>query len=127
LAIPISGGGDAVAHVEEGEGGGGGAAPNKRKKSWVFFCPNIIPGNLVRLRVCCNFVSYSDTNLLHVIEPSADCTKPACPLATVCGMGGEPVPAHYIQMAEEHEDLAGAGIVQATRGSVALQIPPPGP
>ena len=57
LAIPIWRGGTAVAHVEEGEGGGGGAAPNKGKKSWLVFCPNIIPGKLIRVRVYCNFVS----------------------------------------------------------------------
>jgi tRNA/tmRNA/rRNA uracil-C5-methylase (TrmA/RlmC/RlmD family) len=74
-AIPILRGGTAVAHVEEGEGGGGGAAPNKGKKSWVFFCPNIIPGKLVRVRVYCNFASYSNANLLHVIEPSKDCIE----------------------------------------------------
>ncbi len=124
LAILISRGGTAVAHVEEGGGGGGGATPNKGKKSWVFFCPNIIPGKLVRVRVYCNFVSYSDANLLHVIKPSADCIEPRCPPGTVCG-GGMPVPAQCIQTAEEQEDHAGAGIVQATRGSVAPQISPP--
>jgi tRNA/tmRNA/rRNA uracil-C5-methylase (TrmA/RlmC/RlmD family) len=113
-------------HVEEGEGGGGGAAPNEGKKSWVVFCPNVIPGKLIRVRVYCNFVSYSDADLLHVTKPSTDCIKPACPPETMC-RGGMPEPAHCVQMAEEHEDLAGAGIVQATRGSVALRISPFGP
>ncbi len=62
-------GGTAAAHVEEGEGGGGGATPNKEKKSWVVFCPNVIPGELVRVRVYRNFASYSNANLLHIIKP----------------------------------------------------------
>ena len=94
-AIPILRGGTAATHVEEGEGGGGGAAPNEGKKSWVVFCPNVIPGKLVRVRVYCNFASYSNANLLHVIKPSADCIKLACPPATVCG-GGMPAPAHRV-------------------------------
>jgi hypothetical protein len=55
--ILISRGGTAVAHVEEGEGGGGGAAPNKGTKSWVVFYPNIIPRELVKMRVYRNFTS----------------------------------------------------------------------
>jgi hypothetical protein len=57
LGIPISRGGTAVTHVEKGEGGGGGAAPNKGAKSCVFLCPNIIPGELVKVRVYHNFTS----------------------------------------------------------------------
>ncbi len=94
-AIPISRGGTAVAHVEEGEGGGSGAAPNEGKKSCVFLCPNIIPGKLIRVRVYCNFVSYSNAGLLHIIKPGTDHIEPACPPATECG-GGMPVPAHRI-------------------------------
>jgi tRNA/tmRNA/rRNA uracil-C5-methylase (TrmA/RlmC/RlmD family) len=78
-------GGTAVEYVEEGEGGGGGTAPKEGKKVWVVFCPNVIPGELVRVRLYRNFASYSDADLLHVIEPSADRIEPACPLATVCG------------------------------------------
>ncbi len=78
-------GGTAVACVEEGEGGGGGTTPKEEKKLWVVFCPNVIPGELVRVRVYRNFASYSDADLLHVIEPSADRIEPVCPLATVCG------------------------------------------
>jgi tRNA/tmRNA/rRNA uracil-C5-methylase (TrmA/RlmC/RlmD family) len=95
LAIPIWTGGTAVAHVEEGERGGGGATPNKGKKSRVVFCPNIIPSELVRVRAYRNFASYSNADLLHVIKPSADCIKPACPPATVCEKG-MPAPAYCI-------------------------------
>ncbi len=94
-AITILRGGTAVAHAEEGGGGGGGATPNEGKKSWVIFCPNIIPGKLVRVRVYCNFASYSDADLLHIIKPSTVYIKPACPPATVC-RGGMPVPAHHV-------------------------------
>jgi tRNA/tmRNA/rRNA uracil-C5-methylase (TrmA/RlmC/RlmD family) len=59
------------------------------------FCPNVIPGELVRVRVYRNFLSYSDADLLQVIKPSANRIKLACPPATVCGVG-MPVPAHHV-------------------------------
>ena len=79
--------GPTVAYATEGEGGGGGTTTEEEgvSKKWVIFCPNVIPGEIVRVRVYRNFASYSDADLLHIIEPSADRIEPACPLATVCG------------------------------------------
>jgi tRNA/tmRNA/rRNA uracil-C5-methylase (TrmA/RlmC/RlmD family) len=67
---------------EDGEGGG---RAEEGPRKWVVFCPNVIPGELVRVRIYRNFASYSDADLLQIIEPSADRVEPACSLATVCG------------------------------------------
>jgi tRNA/tmRNA/rRNA uracil-C5-methylase (TrmA/RlmC/RlmD family) len=55
------------------------------KKKWVIFVPNVIPGELVRVRIYRNFPTYSDADLLEIVEPSADRVEPKCSLATVCG------------------------------------------
>ena len=48
-------------------------------------CPDVTPGELVRVRVYRSFAPYSDADLLQIIEPGADRIEPACPLSTVCG------------------------------------------
>ena len=55
------------------------------KKKWVIFVPNVIPGELVRVRIYRNFPTYSDSDLLEIIEPSGDRVEPKCSLATLCG------------------------------------------
>ena len=79
-----------IARVDLGgsKGGGGAITTTEEEgvsKKWVIFCPNVIPGEIVKVRVYRNFASYSDADLLHIVEPSADRIEPACPLATVCG------------------------------------------
>lgn len=59
-------------------------ATNEKKK-WVIFVPNVIPDELVKVRIYRNFASYSDADLLQIIEPSLDRIQPICSLATVCG------------------------------------------
>lgn len=54
-------------------------------KKWVMFVPNVIPGELVKVRIYRNYASYSDADLLQIIEPSPDRIEPLCPLATICG------------------------------------------
>jgi tRNA (uracil-5-)-methyltransferase len=52
---------------------------------WVIFVPNTIPGELVRVKVYRNYKSYSDADLLQVLEPSPHRVQPVCALATLCG------------------------------------------
>ena len=59
----------------ETRGGGG----------WVIMVPNVIPGELIRCRVYRNHKSYSDADLMEVVEASPDRVNPACELAAVCG------------------------------------------
>ena len=54
-------------------------------RKWVVFVPNVIPGELVRVRIYRNYQSYSDADLLEVMEPSPDRIEPKCSLATICG------------------------------------------
>jgi len=66
---------------ENGNEGDDTRAPNK----WVVFVPNVIPGELVKLRIFRNYASYSDADLVEIIEPSPDRIEPPCALATICG------------------------------------------
>jgi 23S rRNA (uracil1939-C5)-methyltransferase/tRNA (uracil-5-)-methyltransferase len=52
---------------------------------WVIFVPNVIPGELVRLRIYRNFNNYSEADLLEVVEASEDRIEPTCTLSQVCG------------------------------------------
>lgn len=61
------------------------AVNDDAKKKWVIFVPNVIPSELVRVRIYRNFPTYSDADLLEIIEPSSDRVEPKCSLATVCG------------------------------------------
>ena len=54
-------------------------------REWVIFVPNVIPGELVKLRVYRNFKNYSEADLLEVLEASPHRQEPLCKLAKVCG------------------------------------------
>ena len=55
-------------------------------KKWVVMVPNVIPGERVRVRIFRNFGSYSEADLLEVLEASKDRVEnPKCPLSTECG------------------------------------------
>mmetsp|Transcript_29895 Transcript_29895/g.62906 ORF Transcript_29895/g.62906 Transcript_29895/m.62906 type:complete len:602 (-) Transcript_29895:51-1856(-) len=58
---------------------------NKIQRKWVIMLPNVVPGELVRIRIYRNYNSYSDADLIEVIEPSPDRIDPICPLAGICG------------------------------------------
>ncbi len=58
---------------------------NEIQRRWVIMVPNVIPGELVRVRIYRNYSSYSDADLIEVIEPSPDRIDPKCPLAGICG------------------------------------------
>lgn len=54
--------------------------------SWVVFVPSVLPGELVRVRIFRNHKTYSDADLLEIVEPSPDrVDSPLCPLSTICG------------------------------------------
>ena len=53
--------------------------------NWVIFVPNTIPGELVTVRVYRNYNTYSDADLIQVLEPSPHRVQPVCPLAGTCG------------------------------------------
>jgi len=54
-------------------------------RGWVVFLPNVIPGELVKLKIYRNHKSYSDADLVEVLEPSPDRVQPRCSLFDVCG------------------------------------------
>ena len=56
-----------------------------RMDGWVVFVPFTLPGERVRARVFRNHKSYSEADLVEVIEPSPDRVDPVCPLFGVCG------------------------------------------
>lgn len=58
---------------------------NDNERKWVIFIPNVIPDELVKVSVYRNYASYSDADLLEIIEPSPDRIEPQCSLATICG------------------------------------------
>jgi 23S rRNA (uracil1939-C5)-methyltransferase/tRNA (uracil-5-)-methyltransferase len=47
--------------------------------------PNVIPGELVRLRIYRNFKNFSEADLVEVVEKSKDRIEPTCSLSQVCG------------------------------------------
>ncbi len=58
-------------------------SPRRRRNYGSFSVPTSC--KIIRARVYCNFASYSDADLMHIIKPSVDHIKQACPPATVCG------------------------------------------
>jgi 23S rRNA (uracil1939-C5)-methyltransferase/tRNA (uracil-5-)-methyltransferase len=47
--------------------------------------PNVIPGEVVRVRIYRNFKSYSEADLVKIITSSPDRITPKCPLFEECG------------------------------------------
>lgn len=56
-----------------------------RIDDWVVFVPFSLPGEKVRARVFRNHKSYSEADLIEVIEPSLERVEPPCPLFGECG------------------------------------------
>ena len=52
---------------------------------WVVFVGFTLPGERVRARVYRNSPTYSEADLIEVLEPSPDRVAPFCPLFTECG------------------------------------------
>lgn len=56
-----------------------------RVKDWVVFVPHSLPGEKVRARVFRNSPSFSEADLIEIIEPSPGRVDPVCPLFGQCG------------------------------------------
>jgi tRNA (uracil-5-)-methyltransferase len=56
-------------------------APN----NWEVRVPLVLPGEIVQVRIFKNFDTYSEADLVSVIQPSEDRVRPLCPLAGTCG------------------------------------------
>ena len=56
-----------------------------RIDGWVVFVPFSLPGEWVKARVFRNDKSFSQADLIEVIEPSPDRVAPGCPLFGDCG------------------------------------------
>jgi tRNA/tmRNA/rRNA uracil-C5-methylase (TrmA/RlmC/RlmD family) len=56
-----------------------------RVDGWVVFVPFALPGERVVVRIYRNHKNYSESDLVRVIEPSADRVQPQCPIFGHCG------------------------------------------
>ncbi len=56
-----------------------------RDDGWVIQVPYCWPGERIRARIYQNHTSYSQADLIEVINPSPDRTEPVCPLYGSCG------------------------------------------
>ena len=56
-----------------------------RVKDWVVFVPHSLPGERVRARVFRNSPSFSEADLMEILEPSPERVEPVCPLFGQCG------------------------------------------
>lgn len=54
-------------------------------EKWVIFVPFSLPGEKVRARIYRNHKTYSEADLLEVLEPSPDRIEPCCPRFGTCG------------------------------------------
>lgn len=66
-----------------GFGVGRVALPNGSK--WVVFVPFVLPGEVVTAKVLNNFATYSEAELVEVLEPSKDRVVPQCKYFSICG------------------------------------------
>ena len=56
-----------------------------RVNGWVVMVPFTIPGERIRARIFRNFPTYSEADLMEVLETSPDRVKPKCKLFQTCG------------------------------------------
>ena len=53
---------------------------------WVIMTPNVIPGELVRVRIFRNHKNYSEGDAIEILEPNTnERIQPPCPLSNECG------------------------------------------
>jgi tRNA/tmRNA/rRNA uracil-C5-methylase (TrmA/RlmC/RlmD family) len=67
------------------EGNGVARVKLSEESTWVVFVPFALPGELVKGRVFRNHKTYSEADLVEVVEPSADRIAPQCSLFGTCG------------------------------------------
>ena len=56
-----------------------------RDNGWVVMTPFALPGELVQVRIYRNNKSYSEADLVQVLQPSPDRIDPVCPAFQQCG------------------------------------------
>ncbi|KAL3896290.1 MAG: hypothetical protein SGARI_007213, partial [Bacillariaceae sp.] len=54
-------------------------------EDWQVRVPLVLPGEVVKCRIHKNFDTYSEADLVQVIEASEERVEPTCPLAGTCG------------------------------------------
>lgn len=59
--------------------------PGQNASSWVVMVPLVLPGERVRAKVFRNHDSYSEADLVEVLQPSPDRVQPLCPYFANCG------------------------------------------
>lgn len=64
---------------------GSTTAGEEQQREWVIFVPNVVPGELVKMRIYRNHKAYSEADLLEIVEPSPSRVQPLCKLAEICG------------------------------------------
>jgi tRNA/tmRNA/rRNA uracil-C5-methylase (TrmA/RlmC/RlmD family) len=52
---------------------------------WVVMVPLALPGEIVKVKIFRNFKSYSEGDLIEILNPSKDRVKPECEYFEICG------------------------------------------
>lgn len=69
-------------HIEDLTNLGAGVG---RHHGWVVFVPYSLPGERVRARIWRNKKTFSEGDLVEVMDPSPERVRPRCPLFGICG------------------------------------------
>ena len=57
----------------------------KKERLWVVMVPHVLVGETVRVSIFRNMKSYSEADLVEIVEASPERVTPKCPLAGTCG------------------------------------------
>jgi len=95
------------------------------ESAWVIFVPSCLPGELVRARIYRNHASYSEADLLEVLEPSKDRIEPKCSLFGICGGCQYQNLSYEAQLAWKRDQVA--EVLARTGGITALEVEAPMP
>lgn len=71
--------------TSEGEDGDDKHCTTEDNRLWVIMVPDVIVGELVKVRIFRNKKNYSEADLVEILEPSPDRVEPKCVLAGKCG------------------------------------------
>jgi len=58
---------------------------DKKERLWVIMVPHVLVGETVKVSIFHNMKSYSEADLVEVVEASPERVKPKCSLAGICG------------------------------------------
>lgn len=81
-SVEGDGGSGRVDSIDQEQKGGG---DTKSERLWVIMVPHVLVGELVKVRIFRNMKSYSEADLVEVVEASAHRVDPKCSLAGICG------------------------------------------